>query len=167
MDDVEQLDHLCGAYNHDRLEAFGQWMAADADKRSRCAVMLATLTSFFDFVDRVANMAGLLNERLAFVHRHFDAIMHKFIFKFGDVDRKMIAEICGSLLEYYGFLAQHGLVSAEELKPFQKLVRSRKKVLIEKTERYNEVRHDDALDEDEKEAIREELFGDDHAWPHL
>ncbi len=63
-DDVEQLDRLCGAYNRDRLEAFGQWMAADADKRSRCAVMLDTLASFFDFVDRVANMAGLLNERL-------------------------------------------------------------------------------------------------------
>lgn len=166
-DDTEQLDRLCGAYNRDRLAAFSQWLAIDADKRSQSAAMIDTLTNFFDFVDRVANMAGLLNERIAFVHQHFDAIMNKFIFKFRDVDRKMIADVCGSLLEYYGFLAQHGLVPAEELKPFQDLVRSRKKVLIEKTERYNEVRHDDDLDEDEKEAIREELFGDDHTWPHI
>ena len=32
-EDLEQLDRLCGAYNRDRLAAFGQWMAADADKR--------------------------------------------------------------------------------------------------------------------------------------
>ncbi len=39
--------------------------------------------------------------------------------------------------------------------------------LIHKMERYNAIRHDDAMDEDRKEAVREELFEGDHAWPHL
>jgi len=58
-------------------------------------------------------------------------------------------------------------VSTEEFEQFQQLVRGRRPVLLEKMERYNEIRHDDDVDEDEKEAIREELFEGDHAWPHL
>ena len=85
----------------------------------------------------------------------------------GDVDRRMIKDICESLLEYYGFLARSGLVTADEFQKFQTLVRSRKQGLIEKMERYNEIRHDGDVDEEEKEAIREELFEGDHAWPHL
>jgi len=39
--------------------------------------------------------------------------------------------------------------------------------LIGKIERYNAIRHDDSMDEDQKEEIREELFDGDHAWPHF
>jgi len=42
-----------------------------------------------------------------------------------------------------------------------------KNELIDKMERYNMIRHDDELDEDEKEAICEEIFEGDHAWPFL
>ena len=112
-------------------------------------------------------MAGFLNERVAFVHEHFDAIMHKFIFKFGDVDRTMIADVCDLCWSITAFSRDRRLVPANELERFQKRVGSRKKGLIEKMERYNEVRHDEDVDEDEKEAIREELFGGDHAWPHI
>lgn len=166
-DDVEELDRLSGVYNQDRLVAFGQWMASQGDQRVRCGDTIATLKCFFDFVDRVANLAGLLHENIAFLTEHFVAIMHKFIFKFGDVDREMIAEVCESLLKYYGFLAERRRVSADDLNRFHELVRSQKAVLIEKTERYNAIRHDDALDEEEKETIREELFAGDHSWPHL
>jgi tetratricopeptide (TPR) repeat protein len=166
-EDFEDLDHLCNSYNGDRMAAFGQNLACDADKRARCADTIGTLTIFFDFVDQVANMAGFLNERLAFVHQHFNAIMHKFIFKFGDVDRAMIEDVCGSLLEYYGFLERAGLVPSDELEEFQTLVRSSKQELLEKMERYNEIRHNDDVDEEQKEAIREKLFEGDHAWPHL
>jgi hypothetical protein len=47
------------------------------------------------------------------------------------------------------------------------MVRRNRKGLIEKMERYNAIRHDGGLGEEEKEAIREELFEDDHLWPHL
>jgi hypothetical protein len=34
-------------------------------------------------------------------------------------------------------------------------------------ERYNAVRHDKTMEEEQKEAHREELFEGDHAWPHI
>jgi tetratricopeptide (TPR) repeat protein len=165
--DVEALDARSASYNSSRLEAFARSLARDTDKRPQCAKTMNTLMKFLSFVERVANMAGFLYERLAFVHTHFDAIMHKFIFKFGDVDRQMIEDICGCLVEYYGFLARSCLVSTSHFKRFQRTVRERKKPLIEKMKRYNQIRHDDDLPEHEKEAIREELFEGDHVWPHI
>lgn len=166
-EDFEPLDQLCATYNDDRMQALGRNLAAGADSRGRCADGIATLRTFFDFVDRVSNMTGLLHEDIGHVFRHFKAIMHKFIFKFGDVDREMIEDVCESLLVYYGFLARQGLVSPAEFKRLEAVVRRNRKGLIEKMDRYNTIRHDSGLDEEEKEAIREELFEGDHSWPHL
>jgi len=129
--------------------------------------VIRTLTQFFEFVERVAYRSGLLQEHVIFLQTHFNAIMHKFIFKFGDVDRQMIEDICEFLLEYYGFLEGSGLVPDDELEEFRTLVQRSKPKLIQKMECYNAIRHDDEMDEDEKEAIREELFEGDHAWPNL
>jgi hypothetical protein len=158
---------LCATYNRDRLQALGRHLAADEKSRSRCADVIRTLESFFDFVDRVSAMAGLLYEDIGHLHVNFQPIMHKFIFKFADVDREMMEDVCESLLEYYGFLARKNLVSPAEIKRFRAMIRRKRKGLIDKMERYNAIRHDDGLDEEEKEAIREELFEGDHAWPHL
>ena len=166
-DDWERLDPLCAAYNFDRMQALGRYLATGADSRGRCVSVIKTLESFFEFVDRVSNMAGLLHEDIGHVHRHFNAIMHKFIFKFADVDREMIEDVCESLLVYYGFLARQELVSPAEFKRFRAMVRRKRKGLIERMERYNAIRHDDGLGEEEKDAIREELFEADHLWPHL
>lgn len=166
-EDFEELDPLCASYNRDRLAALGQHLACDEAKRARGAITITSLSNFFSFVDRVANLTDFLHERLAFVQQHFEAILHKFIYKFGDVDRQMLADIFDGLLEYYGFLAQSGLVSAAEFQRFQRLVRDERPKLLKKMERYNAVRHDDGVGEAEKEAIRQELFAGDHTWPHL
>jgi hypothetical protein len=166
-DDLESLDRLCATYNRDRLQALGRHLAASEKSRGRCARVIRTLESFFDFVDRVSAMAGLLYEDIGHVHENFGPIIHKFIFKFADVDREMMEDVCESLLEYYDFLARQELVSPVEFKRFRAMVRRNKTGLIEKMERYNAIRHDDGLDGEEKEAIREELFEGDHAWPHL
>jgi len=39
--------------------------------------------------------------------------------------------------------------------------------IIGKMERYNAIRHDPKVDDERKEALREDLFEGDHAWPHL
>jgi len=166
-DDLESLDRLCATYNRDRLRALGRHLAASEKSRGRCAGVIRTLECFFDFVDRVSAMAGLLYEDIGHVRENFGPIMHKFIFKFADVDREMIEDVCESLLEYYDFLARQELVSPVECKRFRAMVRRNKTGLIEKMERYNAIRHDDGLDGEEKEAICEELFEGDHAWPHL
>ena len=158
---------MCATYNFDRLQALGRNLAAGEDSRGRCAGTIKTPENYFDFVDRVSNTAGLLHEDIAHVHRHFNTIMHKFIFKFADVDQEMIEDVCKSLLEYYGFLAREELVTSAEFKRFRAMLRPNRKGLIDKMERYNAIRHDGGLDEEEKEAIREELFDGDHLWPHL
>jgi tetratricopeptide (TPR) repeat protein len=166
-DDLEMLDRLSATYNRDRLQALGRHLAASETGRGRRTPVIRTLERFFDFVDRVSAMAGLLYEDIGHVHKHFEPIMHKFIFKFADVDRDMIEDVCESVLEYYDFLARRELVSRVELKRFRAMVRRNKTGLIEKTEKYNAIRHDDGLDQEVKEAIREGLFEGDHAWPHL
>jgi hypothetical protein len=42
-----------------------------------------------------------------------------------------------------------------------------KNELTGKMERYNMIRHDDDMDDEKKEAIREELFEGNHSWPFL
>lgn len=164
----EEVDKLCASYNDCRVEAMAQaLLQEDERKRSRLADLLATLSQFFGFVQQLDQSGYMLNEDLPFIHENFKPIMHKFIFKFHDIDREMIEKIYESLLEYYGFLAQRGLVSAKEFKRFNKSILGMKNELIEKMERYNMIRHNGDMGEEEKEAIREELFEGDHAWPFL
>ena len=166
-EEFEELQSLCNSYNGDRMLAFGTELARDKTHRCRCADTLSTLRNFFDFVDQVANELGFLNEDIAFVHKHFTAIMHKFIFKFRDVDRQMIHEICQGLVEFYRFLVPSGLVSPTEFVGFQTLVEDQREALIDKMLQYNAIRHDSEMTPDQKEAIRQKLFAGDHAWPHL
>lgn len=165
--DLEGLDRLGAQYNSDRLQALGRKLASDDESCVQCAAIIRTLQTFFDFVDRVSNMAGRLNEDVGHVDRHFEPIMHKFVYNFGDVDRQMMKEVFESLLMFYGFLSGHKLIAAAQLKEFRSTVRRNRTPLIKKMERYNAIRHDDDMDEDRKEAIRTELFADDHCWPHL
>ncbi|MBW2339321.1 MAG: tetratricopeptide repeat protein [Deltaproteobacteria bacterium] len=164
----EEVDKLCGSYNDCRMEAMAQALfKEDEQKRSRLPDLLSTLREFFRFVHKVDQGGYVLNEDLSFIHEFFKPIMHKFIFKFGDIDCEMIEEIYESLFDYYGFLARQGLVPTKEFKQFQKKILGMKNELMEKMQRYNMVRHNDDMDEEEKNAIREELFEGDHAWPFL
>jgi len=164
----EEVDRLCASYNDCRVEPMANaLLQEDEHKRSRLPDLLATLRQFFRFVHKVDQGGYTLNEDLPFIHDYFKPIMYKFIFKFYDIDSEMIEEIYESLLEYYGFLARRGLVSAKEFKRFQKKILGMKNELIEKMQRYNVIRHNDDMDEEEKEVIREELLEGDHTWPFL
>jgi hypothetical protein len=58
--------------------------------RSLLSGVLSTLRPFFDFVSRVDSGGIFLNEDIGRMKEYFKPIMHKFIFKFGDVDREMM-----------------------------------------------------------------------------
>lgn len=164
----EEVDRLCALYNDCRIEALAQTLLQeDEQKRARLPDLLSTLRQFFRFVHKLDAGGYVLNEDIGFIHEHFKPIMHKFIFKFSDIDRELIEEIYKSLFEYYGFLAGQGLVSAREFKRFQKKILGMKGELIDKMERYNAIRHDETMDERQKEDMREEIFEGEHAWPFL
>lgn len=167
-EDFEKLDALCGSYNSCRLEAMTWTLFLEEErKRPLLCDTAGTLSSFLNFVHGVNQDAYMLDEDIDFVHDHFKALMHKFIVKFGDVDREIIEGICASLVEYYGFLAGRGLVRRAELGRFRKTVSGMKRKLVARMERYNKIRHDEALDEEEKEAERWKIFQGDPFWPHI
>ncbi|MGA2262472.1 MAG: hypothetical protein ABSH28_13680 [Acidobacteriota bacterium] len=164
----EQVDSLRADYNDCRMEAFAQSILLESgEMRSRLPDHLATLRVFFRFVEDIDSSGAFLNEDLALVHMNFKPIMHKFIFKFGDVDREMLEDVFEALMAYYGFLASRRIVDAADFKDFEKVIGDMKGDLIGKMERYNAIRHDKTMEEEQKEALREELFEGDHAWPHI
>jgi hypothetical protein len=72
-----------------------------------------------------------------------------------------------ALLSYYGYLAEGELVDGDDLAELRAEILELKPSLLEKAERYAEVRHDPSVPEVEKDRIREELFEGDHFWPLL
>jgi len=162
----QDADELCSEYNACRREAMAQTMLLRGET-ARLPDTLATLDAFFGFVDGLSQEPYFLYEDIVFVGGHFKLIMHKFIVKFGDVDREMIEGIYESLFLFYRFLKEKKLISPAALKFFVSDTQALKGDLLEKMERYNAIRHDQDLDEDEKEEIRAELFEGDHLWPFI
>ena len=166
-DDWETLRGLVASYNDMRLEAWSQTvvLTQSEDKLASLPAMRTTLLQFFSFVDDLSQ-SYLLHEDVATVELHFESIMNKFIVKFGDVDRLMLESLYRALFAYYGFLTRKGLVPNSHLRSFHTTSLELKAELMNRQERYNKIRHDDAVDEETKEAVRDELFHGDHLWPH-
>jgi len=164
----ERATDLCTDFNDCRTEAFAQSALLKGGKeRTRLPDLLATLRSFFNFMSQIDSSGIFLNEDISLVHRNFKPIMHKFIFKFGDVDREMMEDVFEALQAYYGFLASRRIVDAAEFTCFQETILKTKGELLDKMEQYNAVRHDAAVSEKKKERLREKLFEGDHFWPHI
>ncbi|MBI4667852.1 MAG: hypothetical protein HY747_01505 [Elusimicrobia bacterium] len=164
----EKVDELCDDYNSSRMEAMAQDLLLEGGKkRSALPEIISTLRAFFGFAAKLSQEGYFLQEELLYIGENFKAIMHKFIFKMGDVDRRMIEEIYEALFEYYGFLARRSVVSCKDFGWFHKEILGMKAELMEKMKKYNAVRHDNSMDEKKKEALRAQLFEGDHEWPHI
>jgi tetratricopeptide (TPR) repeat protein len=164
----DQATDLCADFNACRIEAFAQAALLKGGKDlSRLSDLLATLRTFFNFVSQIDSSGFFLNEDIAVISGNYRPIMHKFIFKHGDVDREMMEDVWESLQAYYGFLAGRQIVNTADFERLQKTIRETKDEFLDKMEQYNAIRHDDSLSEKKKEQIRHKLFGDDHYWPHF
>jgi tetratricopeptide (TPR) repeat protein len=164
----DQVTNLCADFNACRIEAFAQAALLNGGKDlSRLPGLMATLRTFFDFVSQIDPSGMFLNEDIGVVHGNFKPIMHKFIFKFGDVDREMMEDVLEALQAYYGYLERRRIVDAGDLKSLQEAIRKTKDELLDKMEQYNAIRHDGSLSEKKKEEIRHKLFEGDHCWPHI
>jgi tetratricopeptide (TPR) repeat protein len=158
-----QATELCEDFNACRIEAFAQAALLKGGKDlSRLADLLATLRAFFNFVSQIDSSAFFLNEDIAVLSENYRPILHKFIFKHGDVDREMMEDVWESLQAYYGFLADRGIVVAADFEMLQKIIRETRNEFLDEMERYNAIRHDDSMSERRKEQIRQKLFGEDH-----
>lgn len=167
-DEDEECLRLCQDYNECRMAAFKQLLIKQSNYTAyQISNSTKTLIIFFRFVDEIMNSVDFLYEDIAEFHEYFEAIMHKFIFKHGDIDDEIFDDIYNSLTAFYDFLCQQKLIDKSDHKEFIKHINKLKPKLRKKMHRYNEIRHDDSISEKEKEAIRQELFDGDHEWPFL
>jgi len=162
--DYEELDQAAGEWNHARLEAW-KWELCRRREPDCYAELYKSVRAFLRFVEELSQESYILYEDLGSLSRRFVPVMHKFIFKMSDADAAIVEEICAGLLSFYGFLAARGVLDESAFAAFRSEVLGLKQGLIEKAERYAEIRHDHSIPEREKERIREALFDGDHRWP--
>ena len=127
--------------------------------------IMVLLEYIFEIIGEIQYDEYFLVEEIAFVSDDFKPIMHRFIFKTGDIDEGIFNGVFRALLKFYRFLVKHKLVSAADYNEMKEKMLELKPELLEKMRRYNEIRYNDDYSEEEKEDIREELFDGDHAWP--
>ena len=164
-EDWDELDPIVADYNGSRMAAFKQTLLEEGDYLPhQIWNFKTTLALFFAFVNKPLQDVFLFDD-VATVHQSFKAIMHKFIFKHRDVDDEIVGDIYASLALFYPFLSRCKLVADSDYRDFLLDIESMKPELLEKMHRYNEIRHDDSMSEEEKEDIRDELFEGDHWFP--
>lgn len=164
-EDWDELDPIIADYNLSRMEAFKQTLVEEGDYLPhQIWNFKTTLALFFAFIEKNLQDVFLFDD-VATVHQSFEAIMHKFIFKHRDVDDQIVDDIYASLALFYSFLSRCKLVADSAYRDFLRDIESMKPELLEKMHRYNEIRHDDSMSEEEKEDIRDELFEGDHWFP--
>ena len=127
---------------------------------------ISTLEQFLGFIDKITQ-DPFFYEQIVLVQACFKEIMHKFIFKFKDVDEDLIEDIYTYLFDFYHFLAEQDIIEASNVDEFKKEALDMKKDLVAKMHRYNAIRHDPTLDQKEKDALRNEIFEGDHFWPFI
>jgi len=125
--------------------------------------LLISLKYIFKVIQDSSLDEYFFNEDIAEVTYSFESIIHRAIIKTGDINLEIFNGIYDALLAYYAFLTKKKMIS--EYRSLEKEMNEHKKSLIEKMEKYNQIRHNDKYTTKEKEKIRDELFGADAYFP--
>lgn len=136
------------------------------NKYRELRIIKESMGAFFDFCSRVASGLFCL-KNFCFFEENIKAIMHKFIFKHGDVDEEMIRDIFTGLTAFYTSYAKYDTSIQKDVKVFNEKCEQLLDEMLFKMDKYNAVRHDASIDPGELEDIREELFEGDHDWMFL
>jgi tetratricopeptide (TPR) repeat protein len=167
-DEWAEYEKLVKEYNQLRIEAFKSYLLQNPKySASERYDVLFSLGYILDLVFGIYDDGYFLYDNIEVITDNFERIMHKFIFKTGDIDNEIFDGVWVAVSEFYKLLSKHKLVEKAEFKELEKEMKNLKPELREKMLRYNEVRHNDDYTEEEKERIREELFEGDQAWPIL
>ena len=136
------------------------------NKYRELRIIRESMDAFFGFCSQISSESFCL-KNFYFFEDNIKAIMHKFIFKHGDVDEKMIRELFTGLTAFYTSYAKYDTSIQKDVKKFNKRCESLLEEMLVKVEKYNAVRHDYSMDQGKLEDIREELFEGDHDWMFL
>ncbi|MEA3458418.1 MAG: hypothetical protein U9R21_07045 [Candidatus Thermoplasmatota archaeon] len=118
-----------------------------------------------DFIERTCDDIYFSYDDVGTVEFEFKSIMHRFIIKTGDIDEGIFNDVYTSLFEFYRFLSKHKVTSGYRSLKDEML--GVKEELLDKMDQWGEIRHNDEYTREEKEELREELFGSDGFWQRL
>ena len=164
--DFEKYSKQVQLWNSERLEAFKFHLIRNTNySLSEKYDIMFTLNYIFDLTQELDLCDNFFYEDAAEVEFNFKLIMHKVILKTGDIDEEIFIGAYTALLEFYKFLAMRKVISSPAHRRLRKEMLELKPELIEKMNRYNEIRHNDEYSEEEKEEVREELFEGDYYYP--
>jgi len=165
-DDDKEYEREVRHYNRDRIEAFKFDLIRNPHyTQTRKYDILFTLNYIMKFIWDLHTSAFFFYDDISTVSEYFGPIMHSFILKTSDIDEEILNDVYAAILEFYKFLTRRKVVSG--YKRLENRMKKLKPELIEKMLRYNEIRHNDEYSEEEKDEIREELFGDSYFFPFL
>lgn len=165
-DEWEEYEELIQTYNENKLAAFRFDLFRNQTYfLSEKQDILFTLKYFFDFMEEIFDDGSFLYCDVTSVEDSFKSIMHKFIFKTGDIDEEIFNDVYSALLEFYKFLEKKEVIDG--YKSLKNEMLKLKPELLKKMRKYNRIRHNDNYTEEQKEEIRYELFEGDHELPFL
>lgn len=166
-DEWDEIEEYIDITNAQKLLIFHSYISENNQyKTHNYHSLLSTLQIFLKFVKSICDDPFIF-ENIVYFTVNFKAIIHKFIFKHGDVDDEILTEIFDSTLIFYGFLFDKNVISQKQLLEFQNISNSSKSEMFDKMHKYNKIRHDYTMSETKKESIREQLFDGDHEHPFL
>lgn len=158
--DFEEYEKQIRIYNHDKIEAFKSDLIQNPDytPAEKCDILFS-LNYTLDDIRESYDYDYFFYDDIVRVREEFKPIMHKLILKTRDIDEEIFNGIYTALMEFYKFLAKRKVVSG--YRSLESKMLKLKPELVEKMLRYNEIRHNGEYTEEEKDEIREELFGSD------
>ncbi|HAA86379.1 MAG TPA: hypothetical protein DCE14_08565 [Kosmotogaceae bacterium] len=158
-DDEEELEKEIKRYNIRRMEAFKLFMVRNKHyDPARAYDNLFTLEYTMDTISELQSPDVFLYEDIDTLFVQFRSIMYGIILRTSDMDEELLNNIYSVLQEFYRFLSERGLIS--EYQKLEALMTKEKPGLIDKINRYREIRHDTALSDDQKQTMRRRIFGD-------
>ena len=164
--DFEEYEKQIRIYNHDMIEAFKSDLIQNPDYTpAEKYDILFSLKYTMDHIWNAYDSEYFFYDSIDLVEVDFKHIMHTIILTTGDIDNEIFDGIYTALLEFYKFLEKRKVVSG--YRSLKNEMLESKPELVEKMLRYNEIRHNDEYTEEEKNEIRDELFGDDAFLPFI
>ncbi len=153
-DESEMVEELIAMYNYKRKYAYKlMTIPKYINKDFQDPKHFGTLDTLFHFTSTL-HQSYHLNEDIEFFNENIEAVLHKFIFKHRDIDEDILQSVFSGLLMFFGFLSKHDTIDKNEFKKFEKKISKIKNSMIKKMHRYNAIRLDDTMSEDDKEDVR-------------
>lgn len=151
-------------YNRDKIEAFKYDLTQNSKytPAEKCDILFS-LNYILDLIWESYESDYFNYDDIFTMEVYFESIVHKFILKTRDIDDEIFNGVYTAILEFYKYLEKRKVVSG--YRSLKKEMLKLKPELMEKMLRYNEIRHNNEYSEEEKDEIREELFGDDTFLP--